>query len=135
MVGKTSKKRLVTVVARRKIIPLVPMDINREYLFLEQNVFLIIFRRYLDICPIKVHETLPNGRQDIEKKYSTGRCTQKNYPRVPMDVTLRPSFFIFFSYFPPCHRLYLEICSMKVHETLPNHRQYICNEVCIGRCT
>jgi hypothetical protein len=57
MVAKAYKMRLVSVVARRKIIPRVPMDINRDILFLEQNLFLIIDRRYLDICPIKVHKT------------------------------------------------------------------------------
>ncbi len=44
------------------------------------------YRPYLEFRPIKVHETLPNGSQGIKKEVSTGRCTQKNYPRAPMDI-------------------------------------------------
>jgi hypothetical protein len=75
MVGMVSKKRLVTVVARKKIIPVCPWTSTENILFSEQNISLVIYRRYLEICPMKVHKTLPNGRQDICNDVSTGRCT------------------------------------------------------------
>ncbi len=91
-------------------------------------------RPYLEICPIKVHKTLPNGRFGIYKEVSTGGCTQKNYPPCAHDIN-REHFIFGWNYFPFIHRPYLEICPIKVHETVSNGRQGIYNEVSTGRCT
>ncbi len=100
MVGKASRKRSVPVVARRKIIPHVLMDINREYSFFGTKYFPHFHRPYLEICPIRAHKSLPNeGLHNHLNENHSGWTQENDFLCRWLGQLFNIYFFNFFSIF------------------------------------
>ncbi len=108
----------IMLVARRKIIPLVPMDINREYSIFGTKYFphhSSSLSRYLS------DKSAQNfARWRIARTLEWKSCwlhAEKLSPLCPWTWIHDPSILLNYQYLY-CRRTYLEICSMKVHGLL-----------------